>query len=574
MQRKLSFAVLIDYDNLAIGVRTALDRRFEYKYVSQWLEERGSVLEQIAYANWNTHNDEAEVSRSLERQGVKVKNLAGRAHGIKNGADIALAVDAMEILFNRTGVDAFCILSGDSDFRPLVKKLKDYDKLVFIVAGTGFASEDLRRECHEFVHYEKLCGHRPRTGAEVPTSRGYRADEYPPARAVSAIRSAIRDLLERGEVADVPRIRTAVLRRDPRFDERRYRCDSFDTLVDQLVRLGHFRRISLGGGNYCIAERKTAERPRAQDFPPASDQRPERAGLVINEAVRALVGEGRIAELGVVYNKILSTDPDFSNYGCKARDFQRFVAGLSTQGRLGLANRNGEWVIEPSASEAGPATDLGAEARSLLQELTKAHAELLVRGVPGKQMELLVATHATYRPERLGVTGAGHLLEIAVRYGLLDRRSSGDVVRYFAVDAAPVVAEGETQPVEGDSGSDLERSPEAAVRIVCEVLGRDRELFESGLTRQDVRNVVSAARPDFDVKDYGLRSFRDLLDRVADGGFLHVQDDGHGLRYYGTKRLRTFRSPAQSDGRASLLVRLLAWLGFRGKRSQPNASRT
>lgn len=253
LNRNLSFAVLIDYDNVAIRVMNALHRRFEYKYVAQWLGRRGKILEQIAYANWNTFHDTSDVSRRLKRQGVRMKELAGHPNALKNGADIALAVEAMEILHDRPEINAFCLLSGDSDFRSLLKRLKDWNKHVCVVAGPN-ASGGLRHECDEFVRYANLCNQWSRSGAETGAAAVTWIEECPPVRALAAIQAAIRWLRDHGERADVARIETEVLRHDRDFDPLRYGCKSLDVLIDELVDLGHLEMSRSDRSDQEVAE--------------------------------------------------------------------------------------------------------------------------------------------------------------------------------------------------------------------------------------------------------------------------------------------------------------------------------
>ena len=158
MAKQLNFAVFVDYDNVAIGVKDTLDRSFDYSLVKNWLHRRGEILSQIAYGNWNAHGDFKSVSKSLSQLGVQMEHLQTSASGSKNGADIALSIDAMELVFTQEHINAYCILSGDSDFLPLVQKLKRYNKRVFVVAEASFASENLQGNCHEFVSYGELAG--------------------------------------------------------------------------------------------------------------------------------------------------------------------------------------------------------------------------------------------------------------------------------------------------------------------------------------------------------------------------------------------------------------------------------
>lgn len=562
MQQKLSFAVLIDYDNLAIGVKTALDRKFEYKYVTKWLQERGDLLEQIAYANWDSHNDKRDVSRSLERQGVRLRNLETWSPGSKNGADIALSVEAMELVFKKKRIDAFCILSGDSDFRPLVHKLKQYDKRVVIVAGQGFTSEALQRECHEFVRYEALCGHPSYRGLPAGKTMVQPVDRDPVDQAVPAVRAAIRDLLARSEIADVPRIKSELTARDASFDERRFGCDTMGALVDRLVQLGHFRRINLGGSRYCIAEHSEARESETEASPDARPDR-DRAAAAVDRAVAALRAEGRMPELGIVYHRIIQMDPAFESYGCRGAEFQKLVWDLSLDGRFNLASKGGAWVVEPPARSTArpPAQALAPAALSLFNEIRSVHAELLECGVPEKQMELFVSTHREFRPERLGVTDAGGLLASAVREGLLERRATDAGTQYFATSRGQA-PDAETRPqVRGADTDDVpDMSIDAAIKVVRATLQQNADALKAGLTRNAIRDLVLASNPQFDVRAYGLRSFRELLDRVRDAGHLRVEDDGTDLRYFDARLLDQEEAGERVETRRSIWDRLFGWL--------------
>ena len=569
MQQKLSFAVLIDYDNLAIGVKTALDRKFEYKYVTKWLQERGDLLEQIAYANWDSHNDKRDVSRSLERQGVRLRNLETWSPGSKNGADIALSVEAMELVFKKKRIDAFCILSGDSDFRPLVHKLKQYDKRVVIVAGQGFTSEALQRECHEFVRYEALCGHPSYRGLAAGKTMVQPLDRDPVDQAVPAVRAAIRALLARSEIADVPRIKSELTARDPKFDERRYGCDSMGDLVDRLVQMGHFRRINLGGSRYCIAEHSEVRRSETEASPEAgpearTDAAPDRdrAAAAVDRAVAALRAEGRMPELGIVYHRILQMDPAFESYGCRGAEFQKLAWDLSLDGRFNLGNKGGAWVIEPPARSAARPTAqaLGPAALSLFNEIRSVHAELLECGVPEKQMELFVSTHREFRPERLGVTDASGLLASAVREGLLERRATDGGTLYFATSRGKFDAAAHPRTEGADTAGAPDMSIDAAIKVVCATLRQNADSLRAGLTRKAIRDLVLAADPQFDVRAYGLRSFRELLDRVRDAGHLRVEDDGTDLRYFDARLLDHAEAGERAKSRKSIWDRLFGWL--------------
>ena len=117
------------------------------------LKERGDLVAKFAYANWGRQEGAA---RSMAENAVQMVQRLPSPRGDKNGGDINLALDALEMAFTHPHVNAFAIVSGDSDFIPLVNKLKEYGKTVFVVGGKAFTSTILQQNCHEFVSYESL----------------------------------------------------------------------------------------------------------------------------------------------------------------------------------------------------------------------------------------------------------------------------------------------------------------------------------------------------------------------------------------------------------------------------------
>src|SRR2546423_8929889 len=165
MEDKLKIAVFIDFDNIEIGVKSTLQREFDVAAVLDALKERGEIVTKIAYANWGRQESS---TRQLAEHAVQMVQRLPSPRGDKNGADINLALDALEMAFTHSHVNAFAIISGDSDFVPLVNKLKEYGKTVFVVGGKAFTSTILQQNCHEFISYESLLsdagGERPQEG--------------------------------------------------------------------------------------------------------------------------------------------------------------------------------------------------------------------------------------------------------------------------------------------------------------------------------------------------------------------------------------------------------------------------
>ncbi len=153
MEKQLKIAVFIDFDNIEIGVKSTLQREFDVAAVLEALKERGEIVTKIAYANWGRQDTH---TRALSEHAVQMVQRDPSPRGDKNGADINLALDALEMAFTHDHINAFAIVSGDSDFIALVNKLKQYDKTVFVVGGRAFTSTILQKNCHEFVSYESL----------------------------------------------------------------------------------------------------------------------------------------------------------------------------------------------------------------------------------------------------------------------------------------------------------------------------------------------------------------------------------------------------------------------------------
>ncbi|PYQ92069.1 MAG: hypothetical protein DMF97_21890 [Acidobacteria bacterium] len=134
------------------------------------IKERGEVVTKIAYADWTRAG---EYSRSLTQHAIRLVQRNLTPGGDKNGADINLALDALEMAFTHPHINSYVIVGGDSDFLSLVEKLKQYDKKVFVVGGRAFTSVILQRNCHEFIAYENLAGVRKQAvklGRPMPAS--------------------------------------------------------------------------------------------------------------------------------------------------------------------------------------------------------------------------------------------------------------------------------------------------------------------------------------------------------------------------------------------------------------------
>src|SRR5213083_1793233 len=217
-QDRLNIAVFIDFDNIEIGVKTTLGQQFDVGIILDAIKERGEVVTKIAYADWTRSG---EYSRSLTQHAIRLVQRNMTPGGDKNGADINLALDALEMAFTHQHINAYVIVGGDSDFLSLVEKLKQYDKKVFIVGGRAFTSAILQRNCHEFIAYENL--NRSKRPAAVRADRPVVAAAVAPiSQAFPIVRRALKILSDREVSPQTGLLKSTLLQLDSTFSERNY----------------------------------------------------------------------------------------------------------------------------------------------------------------------------------------------------------------------------------------------------------------------------------------------------------------------------------------------------------------
>jgi len=154
---RLRIAVFIDFDNIEIGVKNTMGASFDAGLVLEALKERGEVVSKTAYSDWQRAGG---YSRMLTQHAIRMVQRNMTPGGDKNGADITMALDALEMAFTHDHINAFVIVGGDSDFISLVEKLKQYGRKVIVVGGRQFTSLTMQKNCHEFIAYENLVGGR------------------------------------------------------------------------------------------------------------------------------------------------------------------------------------------------------------------------------------------------------------------------------------------------------------------------------------------------------------------------------------------------------------------------------
>lgn len=233
-EERLQIAVLIDFDNISIGVKNSLFRNFDIGAVLEAIKERGEVITKIAYGDWKRAED---YSRAMTQYAVQMVQRNVTPRGDKNGADINLALDALEMAFTRNHINAFVIVGGDSDFIALVEKLKQYGKKVFIVGGRAFTSTILQKNCHEFIAYENLVGNQP-VSRKVAGRSPSASVIAPLENALPQVRRALKVLSDREVSPQIGLLKSTLLQLDPTFSERDFGASTFLEFIQKMANAG------------------------------------------------------------------------------------------------------------------------------------------------------------------------------------------------------------------------------------------------------------------------------------------------------------------------------------------------
>ena len=241
-------AVFLDYENLAIGARDSLGgMQFDFGPIADALAERGRVILRRAYADWSMFDEDR---RMLTRHHVELIEIPQRMGASrKNAADIKLVVDAIEQAYERAYVTTFVICTGDSDFTPLVYKLRELNKRVIGVGVRASTSKLLPPACDEFLFYENLEGVEPRVVEPPPAEEPVAEDEEGSSATESLETLITRTLggLQRssGENVLASSLKRALLRKDSTFSEADYGYRGFGELLSDLASKGV---VELGEG--------------------------------------------------------------------------------------------------------------------------------------------------------------------------------------------------------------------------------------------------------------------------------------------------------------------------------------
>jgi uncharacterized protein (TIGR00288 family) len=247
-EREHTLAVFIDFENLALGFEGRRGTRFEIQKVLERLVEKGKIIVKRAYADWGRFRD---YRTSLHEAAIELIEIPRRSMTGKNSADIRLVVDAMDLSYSKEHVHTFVIISGDSDFSPLVSKLKENGKHVIGLGMKNSTSDLLIDNCDEFIFYEDL--DRPTSAPQSTELANIPPDKR---KVFSLLMDAFVALRrENKEVIWSSMVKDTIKRKKPQFNETYYGFRTFSNLLEEGERYG---LISLTtdprSGTYVVSE--------------------------------------------------------------------------------------------------------------------------------------------------------------------------------------------------------------------------------------------------------------------------------------------------------------------------------
>jgi uncharacterized protein (TIGR00288 family) len=246
-----NLAVFCDFENVALGVRDARYAQFDIRKVLERLLLKGSIVVKKAYCDWERYKEFKAAMHEAAFELIEIPHV--RQSG-KNSADIRMVVDALDLCYTKSHVDTFVIVSGDSDFSPLVSKLRENNKTVIGVGVKSSSSDLLIANCDEFIYYDDLVRKkqpRQRPARKTPAARGAAASAKAPKEdkdAEDRTQAALDLILETLEALAEERgseekvwgslVKQTLKRRRPGFNESYYGFRSFNRLLEEAAARG------------------------------------------------------------------------------------------------------------------------------------------------------------------------------------------------------------------------------------------------------------------------------------------------------------------------------------------------
>ena len=359
-------ALFLDYENLAIGARDGLGvAPFDFIPIAAALAERGRVVTRRAYADWSYFDEDRRLLARAQVELIEIPQRLGASR--KNAADIKMAVDAIQLAYERGFITTFAICTGDSDFTPLVHKLRELDKRVIGIGVQSSTSALLPPACDEFLFYDRLPGVDP-----APVRRGTPARSSAPAATPVTVPAAppvgpatpavepvpatdtrdddlgalvARTLTGLQRHTDGPvlasRVKRAILRKDPTFDEADHGFRGFGELLRHLESQ---RIVELRAGS--------AQGDPEVSFPQDGPGDDEAFGLLVDVVGRLQAGGSR-PQLSGLKNQLRKIEPGFSEKRYGFNSFLSFTRAARARGLIAMDwdENTGDYLLQVPARD-------------------------------------------------------------------------------------------------------------------------------------------------------------------------------------------------------------------------------
>ena len=241
-------AVFVDFENLAIGVREMKSGDFEVRLVLRRLLEKGRIVFKRAYCDWRNYRDAVQ---DFHAQGIELIDIPQTKMSGKNSADIRMVVDALDLCYSKDHIDVFALLSGDSDFSPLVSKLKENNKRVIGCGVKSSTSDLLIGNCDEFIYYDDLIrvARKPKRSAK----KGKTTADNKKEEAIDHLLEVLQSVEQDYDPVWGSALKQAVRRVYPGFSEGYYGYSSFSELLQDIASQGLIEiEYDESRGNYQI----------------------------------------------------------------------------------------------------------------------------------------------------------------------------------------------------------------------------------------------------------------------------------------------------------------------------------
>ncbi|HEU0004611.1 MAG TPA: NYN domain-containing protein [Terriglobia bacterium] len=348
-------AVFIDFENVAMGVRESKYGNFNIELVLKRLVEKGKIMVKRAYSDWHRYT---EFKRAFHQAAIELIDVPQTRYSGKNSADIRMVVDALDLSYQKEHIDTFVLVSGDSDFSPLVSKLRENGRYVIGMGVRQSSSDLLVNNCDEFIFYEDLV--RPATVVSAVDAQVHHLSPKK-AEAIRLVLETFQALQREGkEVIYGSMIKQTLIRKLPSFNESYYGYPMFSRLLEdaaenQLLKLAKDHK----SGGYIVTP--------PSDVAPAA---PADAGTPTHTA-----GEAGVDGSAVV--SAAGTAP------AEPRDRDRFRRGRWDRSRSRRGDRYGDAsqsatpsaIISDSSPVQSGVTDSGSELAAPAQNVTATPAE-------------------------------------------------------------------------------------------------------------------------------------------------------------------------------------------------------